>query len=964
MTSSPSSSTLNVPETHLTPTLATQIGGSPYDFMVGSSTFDPHGLSTFLLHPDDGLWDYINPMGRRVDGTREEKQVESHEDLSRRKEEDVIPPILPLSGRRNKSTTNLLKKSPLGSNPPISVGSDMDKMKKKEKEEEDEEEMRKGVGRRGFGGLFGRGRGKKGEDKDAFSNSVSTSTSTSTVAIQPLSGLISSGREKTDATTTTINTTAARILQNGTLLLPCTTRTPLDTVEESTPRSPPTNLITPSALTSSFSRSMSAHSISSSQSSLASDVTTLSEGMRTPAEGTHVETVITMDELRSSLANVVVEKGDERENVDEDSLVLEVPTISIKKGSTMRKSISASGWKGWLAMGPKKNGKDKIVPLKPTSLNVDRPLSPGLSADPTAGVLPSSISPTLQVVHADELHLPSATLSSLPPPIKALRERTLAKLSALRAASPNPITSGHSLPRHLFLLDGRTEASSMRFPRSVNPIRLPGDGLSPAEAGLRIDIGIRALLNKIDTGVIQDVDEVRPSAVTIQRGRPLHRRSTFTCEPGIMLFIQRPGFEDRVYEISGLGDYMQVETAGHRALEELEFSIGLEALAIAERDRKAVAVQRPVFARRRSRYDSMDKDRRGWPSVIREEKSDDANSGYGRSMSSEALSSGSLRPPNLNPNTRTSSSPQLTTARPPPTFQTRRSAVWQVSDSSDSEDEVDSEEEVGSPSTPRNPAIDSSFPKERPSSWTPITTSQIAREAQHRRSMLVLPTPQPTPSSSLSNAPPREKPGDNFKEEDYRRQIALARERREMARNGETERKASAEVLIATERSKVQSSTTRLDKTAAKSAPSSPSTRRNMTLPPSVGETQGQTRRRTKSTFSASSSNLREEIPKTSIYGAKPLTSRSLSQHDMASQYRASRQSSMFLSSMMGMPMMSPGLPSPPVVYVPVVMPQGQPIYPPYMPATSSTLPFQHTRRSMARPPLGSSSSRQRSPVR
>lgn len=942
---------LLLPPLNLKIATTTQIGGSPYHVMAGSShPVDPHGLNAFLLHPNDGLWDYINPAGRRVDG-EERQEVDSGMVSSVGDKEirlDSPPAPAPAAApvpftRRSRSSINL-PKSPL-SNPPLVLDSNYVDLEKQLETKSSRQSITK------FSGIFGRSTKKKNEN--------------SAVAIQPLSSLSCNGDK-------TVN--SARILQNGTLLLPCTTTTTTttrssDLVDETTGRSHPIHPITSPALISPSSRSISAHSVSSSQSSVGSDITTLSEGMRTPAEGTQVTTVITMDELRSSLASVVVEKSD-GDNLDEDALVMEVPTMPEKKDSALKRSLSASGWKGWLSIGSKKTGKDKMVPLKPAPLNVDVPPTPGLSADPTAGVLPSSVSPSLPVIQAEELHVPSATPSTLPPSVIALREKTLVKLSALRAASPNPITSGHTLPRHLSLVDERTTASWMRFPRSVNPRRLPGDGLTPAEAGLRIDIGIRALLKKMDTEVIYNVHELSSSVLSKQRGRPLRRRSSFPCEPGITLFIQRLGFENRVWEISSTGAHMQVESACNRALEELEFSIGLEALAIAEKERKAIALQRPPFPRRRPRFDSTDSDRRGVPPVIQEEKSDDndTNPAHGRSMSSEVVPS---RASKYILTTRTASYPELTplTTRPTPTFQKRRSAVdWQVSDSSESEDEAESDDDdPRRMSKSEAPLMESSSSKEQPSSWTPpITTAQMAREAPHRRSMLLVPKQQqPAAAPVSSTGPPREKPGEDLKEEDYKRQVLLARERRQSARNGETERRATAQVLIAAEKAK-RPSMDAVSGTTAKSAPSSPPGRPKMGLSAEVGEIPGQPRRRTMSTFSGSSSNLREDIYSPSAHAVKPLTRRSLSQHDLAAQPRPSRQSAMFLPAMMGMPMMSPPLSGAPIVYVPVVMPhQGQAMYPSYhpmAPSVSMMLP-QHTRMSMARPPARSSP-RQRSPVR
>jgi hypothetical protein len=602
-----------------------------------------------------------------------------------------------------------------------------------------------------------------------------------------------------------------------------------------------------------------------------------------------------------------------------------------------------------LAIATKKSGNTPLggPPVKPTELNVDVPPCPGLSADPTAGVLPSSIPPTLSEIQAEELHLTSRTPPTVPIPIRTLRRVSVGKLCSLRSASSHPIVPDHLLPKQLSVRSraGYGDASTpMHFPRSVNRMRSPGDGLTPAESGLRIDLGIRSVLGRIDTGAFtdHDVDEVKPIELDRRRGRTATRRRPSSSDPAISKFVHRPPFEDRVVVYGAQGEVTSV--VSDRACEELEFSSPLVELA-REEDRGASARRhlggRPVVTTEyHRRPDPSD-----LPAVVRQDSVGASFlPGHNRSMSSEAVMQ--KRPPPMSAPTtrlgataiRTTSSPELglmanpvpdtTTTPRRPAFRTggKSTVDWQMSSSSESEGEVEDEAESESELPPMLAQ------RQRHASWAGPSTAAAA-------SATVLPTVPYQPNSAARRPsdvdlgrplqPRRGMSTDVTGETDYRREVQLARERREMSRRGEIERLATAKTLIERETARRQHKLSPATETApsslpsprghSESAPTSPSTRDTTTLPPhAVAEPGEQSRRRTTSNISGSSS--------WTSGSALPLTRRSLSQHDLASTLYQSTSAPPFFGhspAMLGLPtLVQP-------VYVPVRYPAGHPVFPP-----------------------------------
>jgi hypothetical protein len=276
-----------------------------------------------------------------------------------------------------------------------------------------------------------------------------------------------------------------------------------------------------------------------------------------------------------------------------------------------------SRW-SWLGMGPKqpkKKASGSVPVKKPTNLHEATPLNTGLSADPLAGVLPSSIPADATPVLNDSLNLPTRTRSPMPESVRALRIISIKKLSALRAPSPHPIMPETSIPAYLAHHGVETSQTKrmMRFPRSVNSRQLPGMGLGPAEAGMRIDVSVRALLSKMDSHHAQlDLSEISAAvALAPTNGKRLPNGLTDMAKiklmleqnakrgPGVPAFLARPGFEDRMWCYDENGEAAAI--VSDRAVYEIEFSEGLEALG-----EEATRLARDGRSRLPSRHSTYD----------------------------------------------------------------------------------------------------------------------------------------------------------------------------------------------------------------------------------------------------------------------------------------------------------------------------------------------------------------------
>lgn len=232
-------------------------------------------------------------------------------------------------------------------------------------------------------------------------------------------------------------------------------------------------------------------------------------------------------------------------------------------------------WKSWLSMASSK--KEKL-----TTIHQSEHRTMGLSADLLAGDVPASVSSNdaANVIHT--LSLSSCPPSPLPPALDLIRSISLTKMRELRAASPHPFLPETELPNYS---EQRRQdrPPSLKFPRSVNNARRPGASLGPAQAGMRIDIGVRSILKQIDDGNFDVMGDLKSILPTIKsKNTAYSRRMSYPPSQtgaGLVDFINRPAFEERMHEIHGNGDTKSIETAGNRPIYELEYSDALEGSA-------------------------------------------------------------------------------------------------------------------------------------------------------------------------------------------------------------------------------------------------------------------------------------------------------------------------------------------------------------------------------------------------
>ena len=480
---------------------------------------------------------------------------------------------------------------------------------------------------------------------------------------------------------------------------------------------------------------------------------------------------------------------------------------------------NTSRW-SWLGMGPKQQRKKsgQIVVKKPTALHEAAPLDPSLSADPLAGVLPSSIPADATPAVNESLHLLTRTRSPMPESLRAMRNISINKLSALRAPSPHPILPEAAIPAYLAHHGSDTSSSKrlLKFPRSVNSRHLPGMGLGPAEAGMRIDIGVRALLNKIDSQAALDLSEISSASVfssTSGKRMPngLNDLANIKAKieknarrgPGIPAFLARPGFEDRMlcYDEEGQPSPIQCD----RAVYEIEFSQGLEALG-----EEAMRLTREG----KSRYSSYDAVP-GRPiqtssrSASREVLQDDELK-YGR-PDAVKLSSAQTMPRSASPvkfptmQALPASPPQSTLSSKTPRKQ--KPINWAIasdSESSESESEESESEDEGRP-------LSRVATRQKPVEMEPLKS--VARPSNLTRPTSLMVTQQQQSSRAMSMARPpldRRTTDERRRTEadltaKYREHVMQTRERRDQARVGVVERQRAGDALREKERDRRRS---------------------------------------------------------------------------------------------------------------------------------------------------------------
>lgn len=479
-----------------------------------------------------------------------------------------------------------------------------------------------------------------------------------------------------------------------------------------------------------------------------------------------------------------------------------------------QRPMSTSRW-SWLGMGQRKKS-GSIAFKKPTELHEATPLDPGLSADPLAGVLPSSVSADATPAVNESLHLLTRTRSPMPESLRAMMNLSIRKLSALRAPSPHPILPEAAIPAYLAHHGSDTSESKrlMKFPRSVNSRQLPGMGLGPAEAGMRIDIGVRALLRKIDLNSANlDLTEISSATglATTTSGKKMPNGLTDLASikakveqnarrgPGIPAFLARPGFEDRMLCYDEDGRALPIQS--DRAVYEIEFSQGLEALGEEAmrltregRSRQStydVGPGRPIQASSRSQSREMlqeDEVKYGRPETVRSSTAPTVS----RSVSPVKFPS-SQAPP----------SKSTAAAKTPRKQKPINWAIASDSESSESESE-ESESEEGQP-------LSRVATRQKPVEMEPLRTTARPNSLTRPVSLVASQQQQSSRATATSRPPLDRRTTDERRRTEadltakYREHVMQTRERRDQARVGVVERQRAGDVLREKERDRRQS---------------------------------------------------------------------------------------------------------------------------------------------------------------
>ncbi|KAE8542686.1 hypothetical protein D1P53_001468 [Cryptococcus gattii VGV] len=436
---------------------------SPFPTFPGSlKTSDPYGLNTFLLHPGDVLWNYVDPI------------PDPHASASSGEEDDSDAPAKsrPQTVRRQKSL-GLLRPSPL-SQPPTAA--------------EEKGEPEKSSGRKRSFSMGGETRLSPTEQKEVIDSFRTAALATPIREKSRLKKAFALGKKSGHKSET--------IRPVPTPPIPAVPTLPFT---EDDPTAVP---VTP------LSTSSSSNSTISSASSTSS-----SDDVKTPAEGQNNEIMIEGKVLAKALE-----------------------AKSKKKGRGM-----------WAWFGGKiiKNDGSQPSPKSsvkgtPSSSTVDLPTVPQSS--------PPQPKPQAAINHSPNRYPVEHTYLT-----NQLRASSLRKIAQLKAPSPHPFALAlarqhRKLPDEVAL---SIQSGRRVFPKSVNSFTGLGD-LSPAQGGLRVGLAVRDVMIKLDRGE-------QPQGTIMPRRNS--RKNLVPRPKGVLDFINRPPFEQRNFVYSPDGMYSPISMA-------------------------------------------------------------------------------------------------------------------------------------------------------------------------------------------------------------------------------------------------------------------------------------------------------------------------------------------------------------------------------------------------------------------
>lgn len=224
-------------------------------------------------------------------------------------------------------------------------------------------------------------------------------------------------------------------------------------------------------------------------------------------------------------------------------------------------SSSRNSWRGWLG-----SKRTSFLGMRGGESGTTLLESPRASVVDLAPEVPEA-GPSSAVAAANSDAARSAAV---------LRRLSLIKLGSLRMPSAHPLAA--VLARQVGNLPNEVAfsipATKRVYPMSVNRLKNTTE-LAPAQGGLRVALGLRNIIRKIDAGE-------RPQDLKLSRPAP-KRQQTMTRARGVADFVARPPFEERMVVYSADYDCSEVSTArpGY-AIWDIDFSEYIQALAEAE----------------------------------------------------------------------------------------------------------------------------------------------------------------------------------------------------------------------------------------------------------------------------------------------------------------------------------------------------------------------------------------------
>jgi hypothetical protein len=716
-------------------------GSGPFPVLNNSRhSVDPHGLSRYLMNPEDPILDYMYPVPMRPQGTAPVQGMS-----------DTTSSIRPQSKSRQSSFSLFGKKashvsSPLARSPVLEAQNVVDMSP------------------------------LDGTSESSSSETINRRVDGSRSANGP-NETVESSRSKQDFGVLSIPTSNERSVSSR----------PTDV------QKPSYNIAKSVAMSS---RSMSSDSLDkrdgSSQTSLVSTSTESTDGMKTP--------VIENESLPPILHVTTGYENGEFVGSILDTSKERTPTATAKRPGLI--SGTWKTWLG--VNKSDKVKKEKLQVKKPKNLRPAPEISTALSADPLSGTLPGSIPLSASTLVEEELHIPEQVSPRELECIKTIHRMTLDKLHAIRAVNGShpaavDVVDKISYQRNLLL---NPAIAQLQSPRSSSPIIDLGSCIFPQQDIFEIDVQLISILRKLDArqfddAQIQEIKHLKMTALQSRREKQkrwsqlARSRSDDQSGIGIARFVARPCFEDRMMEFGSDMQPRQVRTARGLGMWEPEFTKQTEGWV--------ELAQQNLLKRseRLGRYPSAQPSPRQSTSELQSHASSE-NLASTATVSPERTHDSGSRNTRQSPPRKTLARPPSTLNMWAPTRREDRRQATTDAESDDDDSEEENSDDSDLDEVPLSTYRNSSRPVSRVYPPAPNRSSHYSQTLSRPPSMMMaVTTPQPLNGSS---AKPAVQPAQSKRESSqdlvkYRDEYLKVRNRIEKARSGDTERERMSQAI-------------------------------------------------------------------------------------------------------------------------------------------------------------------------